>query len=126
MKNEITEVPTFWATIYVGFRVGLNDQPATRYYSMRDVKRIAQAYCDEVGLCVTVSRTTFIYTRGKELGAVVGLINYPRFPCPEPILLNRALVLAKRLRSALEQQRVSVVTPTNTYMIGNEPQGETK
>ncbi len=41
---------------------------------------ICRAHCDAVGLCVTVTATSYIYTGGEEAGVIVGLINYPRFP----------------------------------------------
>jgi hypothetical protein len=39
----------------------------------------ARQYCDEHGLCVTVTPTIYVYTGGQEVGLAVGLINYPRF-----------------------------------------------
>lgn len=43
-------------------------------------REICRAYCDEVGYCVTVTPTSYVYTGGEESGFIVGLINYPRFP----------------------------------------------
>lgn len=45
-----------------------------------EAKKEIRSYCYEVGLCVTVTPTDFIYTGGEESGFVIGLVNYPRFP----------------------------------------------
>ena len=35
-----------------------------------------QKYCDEVGLCVTVTDTWFIYKDGNEPGLIIGFISF--------------------------------------------------
>ncbi len=76
--------PTFTCTLYVGFTVRDTDQ---RDWRLKEAEDICQEYCDEVGLCVTTTRTNYIYTNGSEPGVAVGFINYPRFPAePEEIL----------------------------------------
>jgi hypothetical protein len=71
-------------------------------------------YCDEVGLCVTVTRTSYIYTGGHQTGVVVGLINYPRFPSEPALIEAKAIELGRRLLDALDQESFSVQTPTAT------------
>lgn len=62
-----------------------------------------EKYCD-VGLCVTVTSTRFIYTGGWEMGYRVGLRNYPRFPCGDvQELLVHAEKLGKLMAEAGEQ-----------------------
>ena len=73
-----------------------------------------RAYCDEVGLCVTVTPTSYIYTDGEESGVAVGLINYPRFPSEPTLIEAKAIELGKRLREALGQESFSVQTPAQT------------
>jgi hypothetical protein len=74
---------------------------------------------DRIGLCVSVTDTTFIYTNGLEVGIAVGFINYPRFPDKDPtIIKNQALELAAILKSVLGQKRISVVFPDETIMLG--------
>jgi Fe-S-cluster-containing hydrogenase component 2 len=116
-------VPTFTATIYVGFRVGRTNEPAKAIHSIDEARDVAQAYCDEVGLCVTVTPTTFVYTLGSEPGVIVGLMNYPRFPSEPAAIRAHALALAERLRVRLEQFRVSVVFPNETVMLGENEGG---
>lgn len=113
-------VPTFTATIWVGFRVGPLSEMPKRVCTIADVKKIAQAYCDEVGLCVTLTHTSFVYKGGSEVGAAVGLINYPRFPKDFETIRGHALELGEKLRVGLEQFKVSVVFPDYTVMLGED------
>lgn len=77
-------------------------------------REICRAYCDEIGFCVTVTATTYIYTDGEEAGVIVGLINYPRFPA-EPVHIEAcAIELGMNLRDELGQESFSVQTPTTT------------
>ena len=69
---------------------------------------ICRAYCDRVGLCVTVTPTTYVYTGGQEAGFIVGLINYARFPSSKCEIDNRAIELASELRIALKQQSFTI------------------
>ena len=114
------QVPTFTATIYVGFRVGPLNEPEKRFHGISDVDEVCQAFCNEIGLCVTVSPTMYIYKGGKEHGAAIGLINYPRFPKQPEEIRATALKLAELLRVKLDQFKVSVVFPDITVMIGED------
>jgi hypothetical protein len=76
---------------------------------------VCRAYCDEVGLCVTVTPTTYVYTGGEEAGVTVGFINYPRFPKGAEEIEAAAIHLGKRLREALRQESFSVQTPAATF-----------
>lgn len=58
---------TWWVKIYTS-------GPISR------IEQVCREECYEDGLCVTVTPVKFIYTGGEELGAEIGLINYPRFP----------------------------------------------
>ena len=62
-------VPTFTATIYVGFKNRDTKEVANR----NAVVAAVQAYVNTVGLCVTVTDTTFVYVNGKEPGMAIGL-----------------------------------------------------
>jgi hypothetical protein len=113
-------VPTFTATIYVGFREGRSVDQSPRMHTLDEARAVAQAYCNEVGLCVTLTPTEYIYTAGGEPGCIVGLINYPRFPSSPQDIEIKALVLAEKLRVALGQFKVSVVMPHETVMLGED------
>ena len=109
----MNQVSTYTAQIFVGLRAGYSEE----VHSLDDVREVCRAYVNSVGLCVTVTPTEFIYVDGGEPGAVVGLINYPRFPSTPADIEFHALELARRLKEALGQNRVSVVFPHRTVMI---------
>lgn len=117
---SMEEVETFWATIYVGFRVGSLDEPERKYYTTNDVWKICSEYCDRVGLCVTITPTEYVYKGGSEKGAAIGLINYPRFPKMPKEIEDQAITLAGILREKLDQFKVSIVIPHKTVMIGEK------
>jgi hypothetical protein len=71
-------------------------------------------YCTEIGLCVTVTPTTFVYTGGAEEGVCVRLINYPRFPEPVEERMAKAAALAELLVEALCQKSYSIEYPDET------------
>ncbi len=81
------------------------------------------AYCDDVGFCVTVSPTTYVYTGGQEAGFIVGLINYPRYPATTDEIFRAAREIADKLRMHLYQDSYSIQTPTETHYFSwrNEP-----
>ena len=107
---------TFTATIYCGLQEGYTGP----IHSIDEVYTICQRYVDKVKWCVTVTPTTFIYTRGKESGVIVGIIQYPRFPLSIKQIRGRALTLASRLKDQLRQERVSIVYPDQTVVIGEK------
>jgi hypothetical protein len=80
----------------------------------REAETICRAYCDQVGLCVTVTETTYVFTGGEEAGVIIGLINYPRFPAEPHDIRNRAVLLAEKLRVGLRQESYTVQTPDAT------------
>lgn len=75
------------------------------------IEDACRSYCLGVGLCVTVTPTKFIYTGGEESGAVVRLINYPKFPTTPEVLLCTAIGLADALLVATYQHSVLIETP---------------
>jgi hypothetical protein len=107
------EVETYTATIYCGLREGYSE----RIHKREEVRKIAQEYCDKVGLCVTLTDLEFIYTKGNEPGVAVGLINYPRFPASKKEIRKKALTLAEILKENLKQNRVSILFPDETIML---------
>lgn len=87
--------------------------------SIQVIEQVCREECLSVGLCVTVEPTKFIYTGGEENGAVIGLINYPRFP-KDPIEIKRTSInLANRLLLATFQHSVLIMTPEKTEWITN-------
>lgn len=116
-------VDTFTATIYVGLlevKLFDDDRYSGTTHSLRAVSDEVRKYVDEVGLCVTITETTFVYKNGSEPGVAVGLINYPRFPSPRALVEKHAMELARRLLKAAKQMRVSIVYPDSTVMLEAE------
>ena len=106
------QTPTFEAKIFIG--LGTPDHE----YLLEQVQDVCQEYVDSVGLCVTVTPTQYVYTGGTERGAIVGLINYPRFPDLLGVR-DKALKLAALLKGRFRQQRVSVMFHDETVMLEN-------
>lgn len=84
-------------------------------------RQIAREFCMNVGACVTVTATTYIYTGGEEAGVIVGLINYPRFPATQDDILTRAEGLAGDLMHGLCQHSYTIQTPNKTYWHSRRP-----
>jgi len=92
--------------------------------SVWEAETICRAYCDEVGLCVTVTETNYVYTDGETLGVIVGLINYPRFPSTPVAIWAHAEVLAERLRVGLKQESFTIQAPDRTVWISLREEGK--
>lgn len=106
---NIKEAPTFWARIYMSGPIEV-------------AKQEIRKSCLEQGLCVTVEPTTFIYTGGEEQGFVVGLINYPRFPCEAAQIEAQARALMSDLLDALYQHSALLMTPEKSVWITKREQ----
>jgi hypothetical protein len=100
------EVPTYTATIFIANRLGV-----------RVADAICQAFCDELGECVTVDPTNYIYTGDHAPGVRIGFINYGRFPREPAEILARAEALALRLIEGLRQDGASIVATDRTFWL---------
>lgn len=101
-------------------RVEAPSYPVSIFIAGRDVplaEQVCRQYCDEVGLCVTVTMTLYVYTGGEDFGLIIGLINYPRFPSEPEAIFARAEALALRLIDGLGQQSASIQAPDKTVWI---------
>lgn len=78
--------------------------------SLEQIKQVCQEFCER-GFCVNVSPTEFIYTGGRETGACVQLINYPKFEEPLLELEDKAYQLAGLLLECLRQRSCTIQTP---------------
>lgn len=61
------------------------------------VRQACREHTLEAGLCVTVAPCDFVYTGGAEAGALVRLVNYPRFPSTGQELWGKAVRLGELL-----------------------------
>lgn len=103
-------LPTFRAEIFMAGSIEM-------------ARRWLRRQCYEAGLCVTVAPVDFIYTGGEEVGFVVGLVNYPRFPAEPQQVRDRAVRLAQDLVVHLCQRTALVVDSHETTWISIEPPG---
>ena len=69
---------------------------------------VCREFCDQVGFCVTVTPTSYVYRGGTERGVIVGLINYPRFPAQPDQIEAKAIALGLVLREALGQESFTI------------------
>lgn len=84
-------------------------------------REICRQHCMNVGLCVTVTPTEYVYTGGQESGVIVRLVNYPRFPCSDAELEGKATALAMALAEGLCQWSVLIQTPKNVTWLDRKP-----
>lgn len=110
------QVQSYTATIFCGLRPGYNGSP----FPLVAAENIVRNYCDTNDIGVTFTPTTFIYKGGDEPGIIVGLVNYPRNPKPAVQIERHAKALARALKDGLGQERVSIVFPDQTVMIGDK------
>lgn len=109
MKSE----KTWQAQIFCGLRIGYTDA----IFPIEKIYEVCQDYVDAIGWCVTITPTTYIYRDGNEPGAIIGIINYPRFPAFESSLRAKTIGLAKVLLAELEQFRLTIIFPEETILL---------
>jgi len=99
--------------------IGLREHYTDNSFNLDDVRNIVDGYIMKNSDCVTITPTEYRYKDGYESGAIVGWINYPRFPRSKQEINRRAFMLANELMEQLGQYRVSIVTPEETYLLEN-------
>lgn len=101
---EVRIEPTFRAEICLAGDFGI-------------IQQACREFCFRVGCCVTVTPCSYIYTGGEEAGALVRLINYPRFPSTPEELYAKAEMLAMELMQAACQHSVLILDDLTTKWI---------
>jgi len=82
------------------------------------IEAACQGYCDSEGYCVTVTPTNYIFTGGHEEGAIIGLINYGRFPAEPETILARSRKIADQLLNLVGgQESCSIQSPDSTIWL---------
>jgi len=112
---KITQAKTYEAKLYCGLKEGYEGP----VHTVDEVYEVCKSYCDMFGFCVTVTPTQFVYKNGDEDGAIIGIINYPRFPATKRELKKHIEVIVKILLDKFKQNRISVVYPDKTVMYEN-------
>jgi len=104
---------TFQATISLGFKEGYEG----KVHELNEVIEICKKYCNDVGLCVTITPTHFVYTNGYEPGCFIGFIQYPYFPDTKENIKYKAIKLANKLMREFKQTKVSIICTDQTYTL---------
>lgn len=73
-----------------------------------EAKRVIGRFCREIGWCVTITPTDYVYSGGQEAGFIVEAINYARFPTDRNEIHRRTHNLAQKLAKELNQKSYSV------------------
>jgi len=100
--------------------IGLKDLNTGRTFPYDVAEQEILDYVSKEKMCVTLTKTRFIYVDGKENGIIVGLINYPRFPKSKKALESQALNLALHFKNRFKQKRLSIMHPDRTRMLYEE------
>jgi len=114
--GQLTGAESFYSKIYVGRK----EAYGPKVHSELEINWACENFCNQKGLCVNITETEFVYVGGREVGAIVEIINYPRFPREKEEIRRLAFELAYLLKEKLGQLRVSVAFPDYTYMIGEK------
>ena len=107
---------TYKCNIYIGLKEGYDGIQ----HSISELYEFLQEYCNEVGLCVTVTPTKYIYRDGRENGAIIGLINYPRYPKTDIEIRQLTSDIAVELLDRFNQYRCTVEYPDSSFTLDNE------
>lgn len=89
-----------------------------------DIAGECQDYADQVGYCVTITPTSYIFRGGDEDGFIIGLINYPRFPASPERIWQHAETLAARLCAKAGQKSYTIQAPDKTVWISHREQDD--
>lgn len=90
--------------------------------NFQEIERVCAEYCMR-GLCVSIEPVKFVYTGGREDGAVVRLVNYPRFPADREAMREKARELADRLATFCCQWSALLVDQEQTEWRTTRPEG---
>jgi len=102
MNTESSQ--TYWVRIYTAG-------------PLQTIEQICREYVTEVGACVTVTPTKYIYTGGEETGVIIELINYPRFPSKEIDIWVSAETLAEKIMLGACQGSYTLMDPNKSFYV---------
>lgn len=77
-------------------------------------KQVIRKYCRDIGLCVAIKPTLYIFTMGEQMGYEVGFINYPRFPKSNDEIFNTAKTIGELLLNETYQGSFTIVATDRT------------
>ncbi len=82
-----------------------------------EIERACAEFCTERGLCVAIEAVRYVYTGGREGGAVVTVLNYPRFPKQPEQVCDIADELARFLIERVYQGSATVEGPGQSVFL---------
>lgn len=88
--------------------------------SLESIEQCCRRYCNSTKLCVTITPTSYVFTGGKETGAIVGIINYPKFPRCVGELLDITNNLARSLLKDTQTKSLTVALDETSYYLEGE------
>jgi hypothetical protein len=118
MTNWITTTvsKTWQADIYIGRCIGYSDSEYDADLLKSVIAHFQKTHHTE--FCgVTVTELEYIVGDFRERGFKISVIQYPRFPKEEIFLEQWTMDLASHLLLKLQQNRLSVVYPNDTYLL---------
>ena len=86
----------------------------------QNIKDCCKEFCNNIGFCVAVSESDYIYSFGSETGFEITIINYARFPSNYNDLLEKAISLARFLVASAYQRSCSIVTSKESIWLHHE------
>lgn len=96
---EVKKSDPYQCTLFVGGNI-------------HHIELICRKYV-ETGLCITITPTKYVYTGGAEDGAIIGFINYARFPNTKGNIFELAVELGREIIEQTGQLSFSVMDNEN-------------
>lgn len=88
------------------------------------IEQVCSDFVTEVGQCVNVKPTNYIYTYGEQSGAEIGLISYPRFPSNLEDIRRLAVILCERLLDECNQESATIIDNEQAIYISRKSKDE--
>lgn len=105
------ESPTYQATIHIGLKY--MDQGL--HYSVEEVEEYCKSFSAKNDVCMSFTKTKYIYPYGTETGVIIQFIQFPLNPKKEGVILSYAMELAGLLMNEFNQRMVTVIASDKTY-----------
>ncbi len=106
-------IETITAKIYLGLKTGNTE----RVQDIETLKDFLEKNVKKTGLCLTITPTTFIYNDERETGAIIGLINYSRFPETKESIKQTTEEIANLCREHYKKNKIAIEYQNQTIML---------
>lgn len=113
-------VETYWCYFLIGSNRGYDTSTLiTQEELITHITNFQNKYWKDSMSVSVVPNNTIVFKEYSEMCYCVEAINYPRFPKEEHDICEFMLTLMEYLAINLEQQRITLVTPTKSIMLEN-------